>query len=190
MSCSKLSSAKLADCIGCNERESVRSNPMRADWRSPVVSMFPNSTRWYRTKIDWWLAVLLCLAPVASVAACIALALGGKTSELPWGIAAVAVVAAVYLGLVFPMRYGVDDNQLIVRFGLCRQRIPLADISEVHPTHNPLSSPALSLDRLRVRFGQGFFKAVMISPADRSSFLDDLAQKAGLKREGDRLVRE
>jgi hypothetical protein len=81
------------------------------------------------------------------------------------------------------------EHHLLVRFGICRQRIPLADIAEVHPTHNPLSSPALSLDRLRVQYGQGFFKAVMISPADRNGFLDDLAHKAGLKREGDRLVR-
>ena len=59
----------------------------------------------------------------------------------------------------------------------------------VHPTRNPAGSPALSLDRLRVQYGQGFFKGVMISPVDRNRFLDELAQKAGLKREGDRLVR-
>jgi hypothetical protein len=69
-----------------------------------------------------------------------------------------------------------------VRFGICRQRIPLADISEVHPTHNLLSAPALSLDRLHVQHGHGLFKAVMISPADRNLFLDDLAQKAGLEK--------
>jgi hypothetical protein len=57
-------------------------------------------------------------------------------------------------------------------------------------TRNPPSSPALSLDRLRVQFGRGWGKAVMISPADRNGFLDDLARKAGLNREGDRLFRE
>jgi len=87
------------------------------------------------------------------------------------------------------MRYGIDDEHLHVRFGVCRQRIPLKDISEVHPTRNPLSSPALSLDRLHVQFGEGVFKAVMISPADRDRFLDELADKAKLKCEGDRLVR-
>jgi hypothetical protein len=99
------------------------------------------------------------------------------------------LVLGIYFGLVFPMRYGLDDTHLVVRFGVCRQRIPLAAITEVKPTHNPLSSPALSLDRLHVRFGQGVFKAVMISPTDRNRFLDELAQKTGLQREGDRLVR-
>jgi Bacterial PH domain len=151
--------------------------------------MTAETMQWYRSKIDWWIALLLCVPPVASIAVCVALALDGKTSELPWGIASALLVVGVYFGLVFPLRYGLDDTHLLVRFGLCRQRIALGDISEVHPTHNPLSSPALSLDRLHVQFGQGFFKAVMISPADHDRFLDDLAQKAGLEREGDRLVR-
>src|SRR5205814_682936 len=120
---------------------------------------------------------------------CVAVLAGGKASELPWAVAPVVLVFGFYFGLVVPMRYGADDAYLTVRFGICRQRIPLGDITEVRPTHNPLSSPALSLDRLRVQFGPGFFNAVMISPADRNGFLDDLAQKAGLKREGDRLVR-
>jgi hypothetical protein len=126
---------------------------------------------------------------VASIAVCVGLVLGGNSSELPWGVAMVLIVFGIYFGLVFPMRYGLDDTDLLVRFGVCRQRVPLADITEVRPTHNPLSSPALSLDRLHVQYGPGFFKAVMISPADREGFLDDLARSAGLKREGDRLVR-
>jgi hypothetical protein len=151
--------------------------------------MIGETMRWYRSKVDWWMVPILCLPPLATIAACVALAVAGQMSALPWGIASVLLVFAIYFGLVFPLRYGLDDTHLLVRFGICRQRIPLVDISEVHPTHNPMSSPALSLDRLHVKYGQGFFKAVMISPADRNGFLDDLAQKAGLKREGDRLVR-
>jgi hypothetical protein len=136
------------------------------------------------------MALLLCVPPVTSIAVCAELVLDGRTSEWPWGVAGVLLVFGLYVGLVFPMRYGLSDTHLLVRFGVCRQRIPLVDISEVHPTRNPLSSPALSLDRLHVQYGQGIFKAMMISPADRNPFLDDLAQRAGLKREGDRLLRE
>src|SRR5262245_16056251 len=153
------------------------------------VSMSAEQLRWYPSKIDWWLVPVLCVPPVAAVAVCVAFALAGSTPGLLVGVAVAVFVAGIYFGLVFPMRYGLDGTYLLVRFGVCRQRIPLAEISEVHPTRNPLSSPALSLDRLRVQFGQGIFKAVMISPADRDLFLDDLAQKAGLKREGDRLSR-
>jgi hypothetical protein len=151
--------------------------------------MSTDTMHWYPSKVDWWLAVVLCVPPVASVAACVGLALGGRISELPIGLASVLTVLGIYVGLVFPMRYGLDDAHLVVRFGVCRQRIPLADIIEVRSTHFPLSSPALSLDRLRVQYGPSFFKAVMISPVDRDGFLDELVEKAGLHRDGERLVR-
>ena len=151
--------------------------------------MSAEQPRWYPSKIDWWLVPILCVPPVAAVAVSVAFALAGSTPVLLVGVAMAVLVAGLYLGLVFPLRYGLGDTHLVVRFGICRQRIPLSEISEVNPTFNPLSAPALSLDRLHVRFGQGIFKAVMISPADRNLFLDELAQKAGLNREGDRLFR-
>jgi hypothetical protein len=153
------------------------------------ASMVNEPMQWYRSKVDWWLVPILCLPPLAVIVVCVALLIAGNTSALPWSIVAVLFVFGIYFGLVFPLRYGLDDSCLLVRFGVCRQRIPLADISEVHPTHNPLSSPALSLNRLHVQYGKGLFKAVLISPADRNRFLDDLARKAGLRREGERLVR-
>src|SRR5262249_987884 len=119
--------------------------------------------QWYRSKIDWWMVPLLCLPPVASIVVCVSLVVEAKMSELPWGLGGILFVLGIYFGLVFPMKYGLDDTSLLVRFGVCRQRIPLADVLEVRPTHNPLSSPALSLDRLRIQFGPGPFKVLMIS---------------------------
>lgn len=145
--------------------------------------------RWYPSKIDWWLVPLLCLPPMAAVWVCIGFALKGSITDLLVGIAIALLVAALYVGVVVPIRYGINDTHLIVRHGLCRYRIPLSDISDVHRTRNPLSSPALSRDRLRIQFGQGIFKRVMISPAERDLFLNDLAKRTGMKRESDRLFR-
>jgi hypothetical protein len=150
----------------------------------------PGLLRWYPSKIDRWLAGALSAPPVAVAVICFASARAGSMPGLAVGAALGALVGGIYFGLVLPMRYGLSDSQLVVRFGIRRLRIPLATISEVTPTANPLGSPALSLDRLRVRSDhQGAVRAVMISPTDRSRFLDELALKAGLKREGDRLFR-
>jgi hypothetical protein len=55
---------------------------------------------------------------------------------------------------------------------------PIADILAVTPTTNPLSAPALSLNRLRVTSRSA---SVMISPADRARFVADLeARRARL----------
>src|SRR3954467_3047977 len=100
--------------------------------------------RWYPSKVDWWIVPILWLSPMAAIVVTVSLAVYGHSYEWMIGAAIAVVVFGIYFGLVFPMRYGVGDTQLVVRFGVCRQRVALADISEVTPTHNPLSSPALS----------------------------------------------
>ncbi len=110
-------------------------------------------------------------------------------AELVAAIVSCVVTVALYGLLVFPMRYGIAQNELIIRFGIIRQHIQLDAIQEVVPTHNPLSAPALSLDRLAIRTGTGLFSGTMISPADRETFLSNLAMHSGLRQDGDRLVR-
>lgn len=150
----------------------------------------PDDTiHWYRSKVDWWIGLILCIPPIAAITVCVASIKEGKSSELLAGIISVALVAGIYIGLCFPLRYGLDDNFLHIRFGLCRKRVPLLSVLQVFPTHNPLSSPALSLDRLHVQFGEGIFNAVMISPIDRERFLDEFAEKSLMRRDGDRLLR-
>jgi hypothetical protein len=145
--------------------------------------------RWYKSKVDWWLVPLLAVPPVVASVVATASAMSGDPIQMAWGFGSLLFVTGIYVGLVFPMRYGIGGDRLIVRFGVCRQHVPFKDILEVRPTRNPLSSPALSLDRLHIQFGKGIFKAVMISPAEREQFLSHLAQSAGLHRDGDQLAR-
>lgn len=144
-----------------------------------------NETLWFPSKVDWWLGLLLVVAPAVSLVAAMTAPESGRLAAF----AGTGVLAAVYLGLVFPMTYGLTGDELIVRYGLVRKRIKLADITEVVPTRSPLSSPALSLDRLRVTFGEGMFKRIMISPARKADFLAELALRARLVRKDDALVR-
>jgi len=145
--------------------------------------------RWYKSKVDWWLVPLLAIPPVVASVVATASATTDDPIQMAWGFGTLLFVTGIYVGLVFPMRYGISGDRLIVRFGVCRQHVLFQDILEVRPTHNPLSSPALSLDRLHIQFGSGIFKAVMISPTPRERFMEDLAKSAGLHREGNRLVR-
>jgi uncharacterized membrane protein YdbT with pleckstrin-like domain len=146
-------------------------------------------TKWYPSKVDGWLAVVLAIPPISSVAVFVVLTAAGNPDAWPWGLVPVAFVALLYGGLVVPVTYGLDDEHLTVRFGRVRQKIPLARIVSVKPTNSLLSAPALSLDRLWIQAGEGMFNAVMVSPADKDEFLSDLAAKAGLTRVGAELHR-
>lgn len=134
----------------------------------------------FPTKVDLWIAAVMALAPLAIVGASVATRHWGV---LLGGLAYLSLLAI----LIWPCEYLLTDNELVVRSGVIRWRVPLDKIEKVDPTRNPLSSPAWSLDRLMIRYGK---KGIMISPRERSRFLDDLASRAGLRRYGDRLVRE
>jgi hypothetical protein len=85
--------------------------------------------------------------------------------------------------------YSLGPLNLTIRVGPLRARIAIAEITEVFPTRNPLSAPAYSLDRLRVRFVSSKFGA-LISPVRKQEFLETLATLAPhLELKGDRLVR-
>lgn len=141
----------------------------------------------FPSRIDWWLGLILILLPVF-VFGSTALVLFQGTYHWAAGLGS-ALVIVLYVGLIFPMRYSITDRELIIKHGLVRQRVQLTAIKEVRPTRNPLSSPALSLDRLEISTGPGFSERIMISPADKTGFLRLLAERAGLKADGERLVR-
>ena len=71
-----------------------------------------------------------------------------------------------------------------------RWRVPYDAIDEISPTRSSLSGPACSLDRLQIRYGESR-AGLLISPTDKAEFLRDLlARAAGLRAEGDRVVRD
>ena len=91
------------------------------------------------------------------------------------------IVPLLLLGGILPLHvlyateYVFEGDALRIRASLFRWTVPLAAIESVEPTSNPLSSPAVSLDRLLIRYGD---KRIMISPEDKVGFLHTLALRA------------
>jgi hypothetical protein len=70
--------------------------------------------------------------------------------------------------LLFSTHYTITPDLLTVRCGPFSWQIPRAAIHSVGPTRSALSGPALSLDRLEIRYGRG--NAVLVSPMDKTAF--------------------
>lgn len=126
----------------------------------------------YISKVDWWLGLIL----VGSAAACLyafILALGSGSS-----LAIILVLPSVGLGAVLPLwllvstHYTLSDSMLFVKCGPFKWDIPIAQITNIKATSNPLSSAALSINRLQIDYGRN--KSIMISPKDREAFLRDI----------------
>jgi len=126
----------------------------------------------HRSKIDAWLLAVLLVAMGASLWA--AFAVLTRSPPQQWWSAALSLGAgfALPLWLLCGTRYTLEPQRLRVHSGPFRWQVPLAEITAITPTSNPLSSPALSLDRLRIDYGRG--KMLMISPQDKDRFLRDI----------------
>lgn len=123
----------------------------------------------FRSKVDTWLILVLAVSAIVAV---VTAAIVGRQAS---GVSFLVLVAIVALGAALPIwilvstAYVVERGTLRIRSGPFAWRIPISSITGIKPTRSPLSSPALSLDRLRVEYGAG--KAIMISPADQQAFL-------------------
>lgn len=113
---------------------------------------------------------------IAAIALCIYASATVLRSGSPatWWIILITVFVGVGLPLwiLVATHYTLDSQLLLVQSGPFKWRVPVADITNITPTKNPLSSPALSLDRLRIDYGRS--NTLMISPRDKEQFLKDI----------------
>ena len=134
-----------------------------------------NKKKRFKTKIDWWLAILLCVSPLISLLILLGFyLLGISYAWLSWLV--VLIVGLIYAGLIFPLYYELEDKSLLIRSGRIRSRIPYQRIKKVIPNRSTSSSPVLSLDRLYIDTGDDL--AVSISPTNKIRFLQALEEKA------------
>jgi quinol-cytochrome oxidoreductase complex cytochrome b subunit len=76
----------------------------------------PSAVRRYPTKVDWWLGALLVAVPVIVVVSAVALTLAGEPGGAIVGWLSVAGVAALYVGLVWPVVYEPGGEAEVFRF--------------------------------------------------------------------------
>lgn len=129
----------------------------------------------FRSKVDTWLVVVLLASAAVSVMAVLMVGV----MESPLSALVVSPVLLLNIGLprwlLRTTDYTFSATDLAVRSGPFAWRIPLHEIRAVTPTRNPLSSPALSLDRLRIEYGGK--NSIMISPQDKEGFMKELRKR-------------
>lgn len=130
----------------------------------------------FRSKVDWWVRLLLGIAIAGMfVGSGIVIVEGADPVEITVTIFACIAGLMLIVWVLIGTYYTVDRGTIIVRAGPMRWKIPIDEITAVEATRSPLSSPALSLDRLRIRYGQR--RRIMISPADKAGFLKAIGQE-------------
>lgn len=126
----------------------------------------------FRSKVDAWLGTILIATPILVVVGVLANAAIQGWPVLLFVLLLAALPVGLPIWLLCSTTYTLASAQLTIRCGPFSWQVPIKDIRAVQPTRDPLSSPALSLDRLRIDYGRG--KSIMVSPVDRERFLREL----------------
>lgn len=137
------------------------------------------SKKRFQSKVDRWLAAVLIIALLMMLASLLAM-----TTEVLREPMLIIAIIAVVLGIVLiawvglATYYEIDRTELKVVSGPIRWHVPLGEITAVEETRSPLSAPALSLDRLRIRYGDN--RSIVVSPRDKAKFI----RRLGLEPDG------
>ncbi len=121
----------------------------------------------YKSKIG--LEIVIPLA--ALLGAVLVATLSGNPSWL--GVVIVLCFVGFVVHMFMTTDYSITGNDLTVRCSfLFNKTIDINTIKRISETNNPLSSPAISLDRLEIRYGVS--NSVMISPQRKQEFINAL----------------
>lgn len=119
----------------------------------------------FKSKIDYWWGIPLVYPIFMSVTSIV------EGEWLGW-LLLVGIVLFIWL-ISWSTRYIIDGNQLIVKcLFVVNDTIEITKIRKIEKTNSVLSSPALSLDRIAIRYNK--FDEVYLSPKERQLFIDEL----------------
>ena len=115
----------------------------------------------FKSKIDWWLII------VVFVVFCYPMIEGILSKDYTMFLVSFGILSLVFL-LFKTIKYKIDGENLIIWWN----KIDIKSIKRIYATNNPLSSPALSLDRIAVVYNK--FDEILISPKEREIFIQEL----------------
>ncbi|WP_333876952.1 PH domain-containing protein [Flavobacterium sp.] len=115
----------------------------------------------YKSKIDWWLIIVI------GGLFCYPIVEGIRTKEYLMSLTFFGLLSLIFL-MFKSIKYKIDGQLLIIWW----VKIDIMKIKKIYSTNNPLSSPALSLDRIAVTYNT--FDEILISPKNRAEFIAEL----------------
>ncbi|MFV0375938.1 MAG: PH domain-containing protein [Mangrovibacterium sp.] len=120
----------------------------------------------YPSKISWGIVAFLVVI------------LGGEGIFMlinrAWSGLLVILLTSAFIVWLFRITYYlIDGNRLRIKsFFIINLTIEISTITKIEETNNPLSAPALSLDRLAIYHGKQY--PVLVSPTDKAGFVHAL----------------
>ncbi len=124
-------------------------------------------TKTYKSKIDIWLVVLFYVMMLLPTILTL-------IDMFSWTMMALEGLLLVLVSiLLFNTKYIIDGEYLYIKCGfLPKEKCFISQIVKIKNTHNIISAPAISLDRIEIRLNNR--QQLIISPLDKEEFINHL----------------
>ena len=121
----------------------------------------------YKSKIDIWLVVLFYVMMLLPT-------LVALIDMFSWIMVALDVLLLGFVSItLFNTKYIIDGELLYIKCGfLPKEKCFIPQIVKIKNTHNIISAPAISLDRIEIRLNNR--QRLIISPLDKEKFINHL----------------
>ncbi|MGQ8367261.1 PH domain-containing protein [Glaciecola sp. 1036] len=133
----------------------------------------------FKSKMDTWLVLVLLFAIGSCLVACVFAFFTESLVEILI-ISGITVLTSAFIVWCFVSTYyAITVDKLVVKSGPFVWKIDLKTITKITASRNPISSPALSLDRLCIEYKQN--SSLLISPKNKVEFLSELQKRTGIE---------
>lgn len=125
----------------------------------------------FKSKVDvWFVLVIVGMLILLAGGWAVAAANPVGAAEGVWIALAVATMSlGLPIWMLLTTSYTIEGDTLTVRCGAMNSKVPLRSVTGITSTSTIVSAPALSLDRLEIRYGKG--ERVIVSPKAKGDFL-------------------
>lgn len=128
----------------------------------------------------WYYFLLLLVLPGILILTGIDLHTQHLLIQMAYGVFALVAIG-ISLWILFRTCYTIETGTLRIVSGPFKWIIPLDEVKEVRASRSVLSSPALSLNRLEIRYGKN--KSILVSPKDLQGFKNAIKKARGLGKQ-------
>lgn len=122
----------------------------------------------FKSKVDIWMAIIFIFVPISII-------YGVITEPSAVLLLVTAFIIVLLCILFFGTKYVIEKDELIVYGGIYKKRIPIKQIHSLRPSKNPLSAPAMSIDRIEITFDPNI-QVILVSPKERELFVKKLLE--------------
>ncbi len=167
----------FAPIIWCiYKRERISRDPSTTLGRYKLTEKQENGIV-YRSKVDWWLGLLLGVSMGWMLWLTFLPIVRGEGIE--WIITISTIFTISLILPLFAIKYVLYSDHLYVSCGIYgKVRVPYETICGIKETRNPISSAALSTDRIQIDYTEnGISRMVLVSPRRKKEFIKKIEEK-------------